>query len=279
MALTTLHTNMSALAAQRNLGVNQTSLEGSVRRLSSGFRINSAADDAAGLAVSESLKAQVRGLHQAVRNANDGLSVVNTAEGALNEVSNILIRMRELSVQSASDGLSDVERGYLQGEFAALRDEMNRISTATEFNGRKLLDGSLSTIGLDFHVGIRTSAVDRVTLAIPNTSADTLGLVSTLGVTTKLDARTTMSALDTAMQSLNSVRAGLGAFANRLQSTMSNLSIAAENLSAANSRIRDADVARESAEMAGNQVLVQAGVAMLAQANSQPFVLTQLLQG
>jgi len=156
---------------------------------------------------------------------------------------------------------------------------MNRIPTATEFNGRKLLDGSLSTIGLDFHVGIRTSAVDRVTLAIPNTSADTLGLVSTLGVTTKLDARTTMSALDTAMQSLNSVRAGLGAFANRLQSTMSNLSIAAENLSAANSRIRDADVARESAEMAGNQVLVQAGVAMLAQANSQPFVLTQLLQG
>lgn len=279
MALTTLRTNLPALTAQRNLGANQSSLEGSLRRLSSGFRITNAADDAAGLAVSESLKAQIRGLHQAVRNANDGLSVVNTAEGALNEVSNILIRMRELAVQAASDGLSDLERGYLQGEFDALRDETNRISIATEFNGRKLLDGSLSATGLEFHVGIRTSTVDRVTLQVPNMGADELGILTSVGVSNKTLAQSAMATLDTAMQSLNSVRAGMGAFANRLQSTISNLSIAVENLSAANSRIRDADVARESADMAANQVLVQAGVAMLAQANSQPFVLTQLLQG
>lgn len=279
MALTTLHTNMPALAAQRNLGSNQASLEASLRRLSSGFRINNAADDAAGLAVSESLKSQIRGLNQAVRNANDGLSVVNTAEGALNEVSNMLIRMRELAVQSASDGISDVERGYLQDEFDALRNEIDRISTATEFNGRKLLDGSLSTSGLDFHVGIRTSTTDRVTIMIPSMGAENLGIASSVTLATKSESLTAMSSLDAALASLNGGRAELGAFANRLQSTIANISIAAENLSAANSRIRDVDVARESAEMAASQVLVQAGVAMLAQANSQPFVLTQLLKG
>jgi len=278
MALTTLHTNLPALGAQRSLGTNQTALEGSVRRLSSGFRINNAGDDAAGLAVSESLKAQIRGLSQAVRNANDGVSVVNTAEGALNEVSNILIRMRELSVQSASDGISDVERGYLQMEFDQLRDEMNRIATATEFNGRKLLDGSASAVGLDFQIGIRTAAVDRLTVTIPNMSADTMGITSTLGVDTMANSLATMSQIDVAMQTLNGARATLGAFSNRLQSTIESLSVASESLSAANSRIRDTDVAKESAVMASNQVLVQAGVSMLAQANSQPFVLNQLLQ-
>lgn len=279
MGTNSIQTNMSAITAQRSLTFNQSGLATSLERLSTGFRINSAKDDAAGLAVSESLKAQIRGLNQAQRNANDGLSVVNTAEGALDECSNILVRMRELATQAASDGIGDTERGYLQLEFDALRTELDRIATTTEFNGSKLLDGSLSVTGLDFHVGLNATAQDRITLNINTMDPDTLGVTTAVGVGTKAEAQAMMSVADSALQSLNGERAALGAFANRLTSTIENLSVAHENLSAANSRIRDTDIAKESAEMVRQQVLVQASTAMLSQANQVPFQLTQLLQG
>ncbi len=279
MAVNSIQTNMSAITSQRSLSSNQSALATSLERLSTGYRINSASDDAAGLAVSEGLKAQIRGLAQAQRNANDGLSVVNTAEGALDECSNILVRMRELATQAASDGIGDTERGYLQLEFDAMRTEMDRISQTTEFNGTKLLDGSLSTVGLDFHVGLNATAQDRITLNINAMDPDSLGVTSSVGVSTKADAQAMLSVADTALQNLNGERAALGAFANRLSSTIENLSVAHENLSAANSRIRDTDIAKESAEMVRQQVLVQASTAMLAQANQTPFSLTQLLQG
>ncbi len=277
MSVNSIQTNMSAITAQRSLGRNQAGLAASLQRLSTGYRINSASDDAAGLAVSESLKSQIRGLNQAVRNANDGLSVVNTAEGALVECSSILVRMRELSTQAASDGIGDTERGYLQLEFTALRTELDRISQATEFNGRMLLDGSLSVAGLDFHVGVRSTAQDRITLNIDSMSPDILGVTTAVGVGTKADAQAMMSVADAAIALVSGQRAALGAFANRLSSTIENLSVAHENLSAANSRIRDADIAKESAEMVRQQVLVQASTAMLSQANQTPFSLTQLL--
>lgn len=279
MALTTLQTNMPAVTAQRNLRRTQGMLESSLNRLSSGYRINSAADDAAGLAVSESLRSQVRGLERAIRNANDGLSVVNVAESGLNEVSNILIRMRELAVEAASDGISDVERSFLMEEFSALREEIDRISVVTEYNGTRLIDGSLSAVGLEFQVGVRNQSVDRISLSLSDMAATSLGILTSAGVETKLQAQGFLSTVDNALTQLSSERARLGAFANRLSTTINNLSIVVESLSAAHSRIRDTDVARESADLARSQVLVQAGMAMLSQANTQPYQLTKLIGG
>jgi flagellin len=278
MSIMSLQTNLPSMNALRNLRHNQDGLQGALTRLSSGYRINWAGDDAAGLAISEKLKASIRSLSQAERNANDAQSVVHTAEGAMSEISNMLIRMRELAVQAANDTLGTTERGYLDTEFDELRSEIDRIVSTTEFNGQKLIDGSLSATGLDFQVGFRNTANDRLSMNVDNLAASGLGLTTAIGIDTKTGARGAMSALDTALSSLSTQRARLGAIGNRLQSTISNLDLARENLSAANSRIRDVDVAMETSALARSQVLVQAGVSMLAQANSAPGMMLTLLQ-
>src|SRR5687768_376483 len=254
-----INSNISSLNAQRNLARSQLDLERSLDRLSSGLRITRAGDDAAGLAISEKLSAQVRGLAQAQRNANDGISVIQTAEGALNEISNILIRLRELAIQSASTaGVSNSERSFLQNEFSALQSEITRIAQATQFGGRTLLDGSLSGSGnsLVFQVGIFNNAsVDRFSLDIGSATASGLSIQSTdASVSTATAAQNALAVIDTALTSLSTVRGNLGAAQNRLQSTINNLAVSIETLSAANSRIRDVDVAAETAALTRAQV-------------------------
>jgi flagellin len=278
-----INSNLAALNAQRNLTRSQLDLERSLDRLSSGLRITRAGDDAAGLAISEQLRAQVRGLSQAQRNANDGISVIQTAEGALNEISNILIRLRELAVQSASTaGVSNSERSFLQNEFSSLQSEVTRIAQATQFGGRTLLDGSLSGTGnsLVFQVGIfNNSSVDRFSLDVGNATASGLSIQATdASVSTATAAQNALATIDTALTSLSTVRGNLGAAQNRLQSTINNLAVSIETLSAANSRIRDVDVAAETAALTRAQVLQQAGIAVLAQANVSSQVALNLLQ-
>jgi flagellin len=278
-----INTNIASLNAQKNLARSQLELNKSLDRLSSGLRITRAGDDAAGLAISESLRAQIRGLVQAQRNANDGISVIQTAEGALNEISNILIRLRELAVQAASDGsVSNAERSFLQNEFSSLQSEVTRIANATRFGGRVLLDGSLSGTGsaLTFQVGINNSAtVDRISLNIGNATASGLSITaSDAAVSTSSAAQTALAKVDSALSSVSTVRGNLGAAQNRLQSTINNLASSIENLSSANSRIRDADIAAETAALTRAQVLQQAGIAVLAQANVSSQVALTLLQ-
>lgn len=278
-----INTNIASLNAQKNLARSQLELNKSLDRLSSGLRITRAGDDAAGLAISESLRAQIRGLVQAQRNANDGISVIQTAEGALNEISNILIRLRELAVQSASEGsVSNSERSFLQNEFSSLQSEITRIASATRFGGRVLLDGSLSGTGsaLTFQVGINNSAtVDRISLNIGNATASGLSIQSSdAAVSTTAAAQTALGKVDSALSSVSTVRGNLGAAQNRLQSTINNLASSIENLSSANSRIRDADIAAETAALTRAQVLQQAGIAVLAQANVSSQVALTLLQ-
>ena len=277
-----INSNLAALNAQRNLSRSQLDLERSLDRLSSGLRITRAGDDAAGLALSENLRAQIRGLSQAQRNANDGISVIQTAEGALNEISNILIRLRELAVQSASTaGVSNSERSFLQNEFSSLQSEVTRIAQATQFGGRTLLDGSLSGTNnsLVFQVGIfNNSAVDRFSLDIGSATASGLSIKNTdAAVSTATAAQNALATIDTALTSLSTVRGNLGAAQNRLQSTINNLAVSIETLSAANSRIRDVDVAAETAALTRAQVLQQAGIAVLAQANVSSQVALTLL--
>jgi len=276
----TVQTNVSSLNAQRNLTGTMNSMQTALSRLSSGYRITKASDDAAGLAISESLRAQIRSMAQAQRNAYDGISVIQTAEGSLNEISNILIRMRELGMQSASDGVGTTERSYMQVELGALRSEINRISAGTEFNGLKLIDGSLSSTGLTFQVGIRNvSSNDRIGITISSAQASALQVDgSDLSISTKVAAQFALSSLDTALRSVSSIRASLGAYENRLTSTISNLGIAQENLSAANSRIRDMDAAQETSNLTKAQILLQAGVSVLAQANAVPQVALSLIR-
>jgi flagellin len=277
-----INTNLASINAQRNLSRTQTDLERSLDRLSSGLRITRAGDDAAGLAISESLRAQVRGLRQAERNANDGISVIQTAEGALNEISSILIRLRELAVQSASTAsISNNERSFLQNEFSALQSEITRIASATAFGGRVLLDGTVSGTGnLTFQVGIfNDPSVDRFSLDIGDATASGLDIQSTdAAVSTAAAAQSALSAIDSALTSVSTVRGNLGAAQNRLQSTINNLQVSIENLSAANSRIRDVDVASETASLTRAQVLQQTGIAVLAQANISQQVALTLLQ-
>jgi flagellin len=267
-----INTNIASLNAQKNLSRSQAALERSLDKLSSGLRITRAGDDAAGLAISESLRAQIRGLQQAERNANDGISVIQTAEGALNETANILIRMRELAVQSASTGsISNAERSFLQNEFSALQSEITRIAEATKFGGATLLDGSLSgtTNALQFQVGIfNDAAVDRISLSIGDATASGLGIeAASAAISTSQAAQNSLTVIDSAIAAVSRLRGDLGAAQNRLQSTINNLQASTENLSAANSRIRDADVAAETAALTRAQVLQQAGIAVLAQAN------------
>jgi len=275
----TINTNVASLNAQRNLGTTQMQLQGNLGRLSTGLRINTAADDAAGLAISEKLKAQIRGLAQAERNANDGVSLLQTAEGAMNEVSGIMSRMRELAVQSATGTVGDAERVFLNNEFQALSDEIDRIADVTEFNGTLLLDGSSSN--LTFQVGINATSQDRLSVGIDDLHADQLGgtssNISTQNLSSVSAAQASLAVIDQAISDISASRGELGAFQNRLNVTIANLGSARENLSAANSRIRDVDVASETAAMTRNNILMQAGVSVLAQANQMPSVALSLL--
>lgn len=260
-------TNLAAINAQRNLVGSQRSIGKSMGQLASGSRINIAADDAAGLAISEGLKASIRSTSQAQRNANDGISMVQTAEGGLNEIGNVIVRLRELGIQSASDTVGSVERGFLNKEVDQLKSEVQRIASVTTWGKTKLLDGSTPTF--DFQVGIFNNAEeDRISFNASENVAtlDALGLGG-LDYSTKEGAQSALMSLDSAQELVNGYRANLGALQNRLTSTVDNLGVAHENMSAANSRIRDTDVAQASSEMVRNNILLQAGTATLSQAN------------
>jgi flagellin len=276
-----INTNVPALIAQRNLRTTRTSLDRSLERLSSGQRINHAGDDAAGLAISESLRAQIRGLGQAERNAQDGISLVQVAEGGLAEVSNILIRMRELGVQAASDTVGQQERAYLDIEFQQLLEEIDRIARSTEFNRVPLLSGSTSTFEIQVGVGNNPS-IDRIKLFGGNHAADVnvtaLG-INLASVADKPSAQNSLALIDSALASTTSIRAEFGAMQNRLQSVINNIMINKENLSAANSRIRDTDVAEETTELTKQNILMQSGVAVLGQANTTIKSALNLLGG
>ncbi|MDJ0624007.1 MAG: flagellin domain-containing protein [Desulfocapsaceae bacterium] len=279
MALT-INTNIASLNAQRNLGTSQADLNRSMQRLSSGLRINSAKDDAAGLAISDRMTAQIRGLNQAVRNANDGISLAQTAEGALQETTNILQRMRELAVQSANDTNTDADRASLDAEYAQLISEIDRIAETTSFNGKVLLSGGFSGAGNEavFQVGANAGQTISVNIAAADTA--TLGSgtnISATGVSSRAAAGSAISLVDAAIGQIDTIRGDLGAVQNRFESTIANLSNVSENLSAARSRILDADIAQETSNMTKQNILQQAGVSILAQANQAPQLALSLL--
>jgi flagellin len=272
-----LLTNIASLEAQRNVSNTQSTLASSVERLSSGMRINHASDDAAGLAISSKLSAELKGIKQAARNANDAVSMIQTAEGGLSEVNNLLSRMRELAVAAANGGtLGNSERGAINTEYTALLSEIDRIVAVTTYNGQVLLDGSVSATS--FQVGSFNTSNDRLSLTITATGSSTLAINGT-DVSTVAGAQSVLSLLDTAIRGVAIQRANVGASQNRLVTTVDNLGIAFNNLSAANSRILDADVAEETAAMTRNNILLQAGISVLAQANTQPEAALQLLRG
>lgn len=270
-------TNISAINAQRNLNGSQRAIGKSMAQLASGSRINIAADDAAGLAISEGLKASIRSAAQAQRNANDGISMVQTAEGGLNEIGNIVVRLRELGIQAASDTVGEVERGFLNKEVEQLKSEVQRIASVTTWGKTKLLDGSTPTF--DFQVGLyNNSEEDRISFDASQNVAtlDALGL-GEIDYTSKEGAQSALENLDSAQELVNGYRANLGALQNRLTSTVDNLGVAHENMSAANSRIRDTDVAQASSEMVRNNILLQAGTSTLAQANQSNQLALKLI--
>ena len=270
-----VNTNLISINAQRNLASVTDRLAGNFRRLSTGLRISTAADDAAGLAISERLRAQVASLDQAKRNANDGISLVQTAEGALNEVSSILVRLRELAVQSANGSVSNQDKDTLDQEFQSLTDEINRIGRSTDFNGIKLLDGSTSSVS--FQVGNGTTAgIDTLSISLTPSLSTSLGLNS-LDIGSGGSTSTALTNIDAAINTVSSLRGSLGAVQNRLGSTINNLAVQVENLSAAESRIRDVDVAEETANLTRNQILQQASIAVLSQANALPQAALRLL--
>lgn len=262
-----INTNVSSLNAQRNLGTTKLAQSKVLEQLSSGQRINRAGDDAAGLAISENLKAQIRGLGQAERNAQDGVSLVQIAEGALAEVGNIMIRLRELAVQAASDTIGPTERKFLNVEFEQLTSEVDRIANSTEFNRVPLLNGTGSV--LDIQIGTRNDPLsDRLTFDASSADVNVAALgLNLASVSDKISAQNSLSAIDQAIQSVSGIRADFGALQNRLQSTINNIQISNENLSAANSRIRDTDIASATSELTRTNILMQAGTSVLAQAN------------
>ena len=296
-----IRTNMASINAQRNMNKATQSLQGNFAKLSSGYRITKASDDAAGMGVSTNLRSQITSYKMAMRNAQDAVSVIQTTEAALNESSEIITRLRELTVQAASDGLGTTERGYLSKEVTQLTQELDRIANTTEFNGRNLLS---SEPQLQFQVGIRNTANDKINITINKATLGGLGLSAGSGAAntnnstiadkkfasafTQFGAKTgnlsaadgfkrLLTRLDDALNSISNRRATLGATANRLQSAQNTLAIAMESAQQANSRIRDVDVASESSKLSANQVLVQAGVSMLAQANQAPQAALKLL--
>ncbi|MBC7457716.1 MAG: flagellin FliC [Bdellovibrionaceae bacterium] len=270
-------TNVPALSAQRNLYAVGNAQQTAMARLPSGYRINKASDDAAGLAISENLKAQIRGFRQANRNANDGISLVQVAEGGMSEVSNMLIRLRELSIQSASDTISDNERAYTNIEYQQLKEEIDRTASSTKFNGVSLLGGQGGTY--DFQVGNGNNEhEDRISFDTSVGNATTQGLgIHELTVANKLGAQESLGFLDEAINKVNGARANYGALQSRLQSTAEYLMVAEENYSAANSRIRDTDMAAESSNLAKSSILQQAATSVLSQANTQQQLALKLL--
>lgn len=270
-----VNTNTLSLNAQRNLMNTTNALGRSMERLSSGLRITRASDDAAGLAISERFRADIRSLAQAQRNANDGISMLQIAEGALNESSGILIRMRELAIQSANGTLGTQEQTILDNEFQALLTELDRIASVVEFNGNQLLDGTTATITLQ--VGANNTANDQISVAGGDATVATLGLTGS-DITDQTNSQAAIALLDTAINTLSDQRAAFGTAQNRLESTIRSIAVAVENTSAAESRIRDVDVASETAALTRNQVMQQAGVAVLAQANQTSAIALTLLQ-
>ena len=271
-------TNVTALNAQRQMAVTRQHLDRSLERLASGSRINHAGDDAAGLAISENLRAQIRGMRQAKRNAQDGVSLIQVSEGGLNEISNMLIRLRELAIQAASDTIGDTERGFTDTEFQSLKQEIDRIANMTSFNGTPLLNGKAGIF--EIQVGTQNNPIlDRVIYngQRADASLDSLKLGGE-SVATKQGAQLALGVIDDALVRVNSIRSDLGAMQNRLQSTINNLAIMDENLSSANSRIRDTDMAEEVSEMTKHNILMQAGTAVLAQANNTNQYALKLLQ-
>jgi len=272
-----ISTNITSLNAQRTMVSSQRAIGKSMEQLASGSRINKAADDAAGLAISENLKSQVRSISQASRNANDGISMIQTAEGGLSEVSNVLIRLRELGVQASSDTVGNPERELLDKEVQQLKAEAQRISQTTKYGDAKLLDGSGDKF--EFQVGIGNDAeADRISYdaSATDSSVDSLGIAG-FDFSTKEGAQEALESVDQAQAKLNGFRANLGALQNRLQSTTDNLGVQLENTTAANSRIRDTDVAAVSADATRNQILLQANASVLAQANSLPNMAMKLI--
>jgi len=269
-------TNVTSLGAQNNLAKTSQRLSANISRLSSGKRINRSSDDAAGLAISSKMNAHLRGLAQAKRNAYDGVSLLQTAEGAFSEMNGLLTRMRELAVQAATGGtLVTSDRSALDQEFQALESEIDRIVNVTQYNGQTLLNGAMSS-GVDFQVGILNTTNDRISLTLSTSKSGDLGTGAS-SLTTASHAQLAITALDTAIQNVATRRNTLGALQNRLEVTISNLGTIHENLSAANSRIRDVDVAAETAAMSQNQILMQAGVSVLGQANQIPSMVLSLL--
>lgn len=270
-------TNMPSINGQRQLFKTNMNMNRALERLSSGYRINRAADDAAGLAISENLRAQIRGLKQANRNASDGVSMVQVAEGGLAEVGNMLIRMRELAIQAASDTVGDRERVFTDAEFQQLKNEIQRVAEVTEFNGTNLLSGTGGV--LEFQIGVHNDPFnDRISFdtAASNATTGSLGVIGE-SVSSKQGAQLSLDVIDEAILRINSMRANFGALQNRLVSTINNLNVAHENLSAANSRIRDTDVAEESANLAKENILMQSGISVLGQANQIKSMALKLL--
>ena len=277
-----INTNISALNSYRNLSNTQNDLSKSLEKLSSGLRINRAADDAAGLAISEGLRSQVGGLKVAARNAQDGISVIQTAEGALTEVHSILQRVRDLAVQAGNDSNNADSRAHIKTESDALGAELNRIATSTKFNGISLLTGATSGSGagsLSFQVGAEGGADNQIVVSL--TGADTTAVgtaVAALTYDTAANAASSITAIDAQIKNISTARAGLGAVQNRFESTINSLNVSAENLTAAESRIRDTDMASEMVSYTRSNILSQAGTAMLAQANQSNQGVLQLLQ-
>ncbi|ULA63102.1 MAG: Flagellin [Nitrospira sp.] len=270
-----INNNPASISAQRNLSVSTNQLGRSVERLSSGLRITRAADDAAGLGLSESLRAQIRSINQAVRNSSDGISLTQIADGAASTIGNLLSRLRELSSQSASGTVGNTERSYIDQEFVALRSEIDRIAQVTEFNGQALTSGS--TISFSIAIGFRSGAGNAQTLDLNDITTSSLG-ISSVNVSTSANATSALANIDNAISAIATARAEYGSIQNRFEATIANLQVTSENLTAAESRIRDADVAYETAQFTKNQILVQTGISVLAQANNLPQQALALLQ-
>ena len=272
--------NMNAMNAHRNMGVNNNNAAKAMEKLSSGLRINRAGDDAAGLAISEKMRGQIRGLDQASRNAQDGISLIQTAEGALNETTNILQRMRELSVQAANDTNATTDRQAIKTELIALQDEITRIADTTKFNGKNLINSAASKASLSIQVGANSGEGIKITLA--NMAASVIGvtttLVSNISAGSSTDANKLTTAIDTALVKVSTQRAKFGAIQNRLEHTIKNVDNTSENLQAAESRVRDVDMAKEMMNYSKNNILNQAAQSMLAQANQQPQNVLNLLR-
>lgn len=272
-----INTNVPSLSARRSLSATNNRMNSNLRKLSTGERITRAGDDAAGLAISEKLKSNIRSIRQSKRNANDAISLIQTSEGALSEVSNLIIRLRELAIQSSSDTVGPTERQFSDIEFQNLKEEIDRIARSSEFNGVKLLDGTGGK--LDFQIGIKNDPIlDRLTYdgIESNATLEALGLLTDT-ISSKETARNSLARLDDALVKINGTRANFGALQNRLSSAVNTLGISDENLSAANSRIRDVDVAAETADMSKNNILMQSGVSVLAQANQFPQAALKLI--